>query len=78
LGSQAGWGVIATVSTPAKLVNNPCCESIRMVAAEATPHHAIADNITAGEFIGCISYRQARAAQYETGVLFYRRNSSNS
>jgi hypothetical protein len=46
--------VIATVSTPAKLVNNPCFESIRTVAAEAMPHHAIADNITAGEIMGCI------------------------
>src|ERR1035438_7105120 len=60
---------MATVSTLAKLVNNPCCESIAMVAAEAMPHHANADRITVGEFIGCATYRQVRPAQHESEVL---------
>jgi hypothetical protein len=40
-----------------------------MVAAEAMPHHAIADNNIAGEFMGCISYRHFFAAQHGTGIL---------
>jgi hypothetical protein len=43
--------VIAMVSTPAKLVNNPCCESIVIVAADAVPHHAATVRITVRVFI---------------------------